>query len=402
MNINGFRGMQNLNQSPVESEFVQNPYPFYDKAREFGDLFYWEDYGQICAVSFKSVNAILRDRRWGREVPEELKQEPLEHLKRHTRFERGSMLELEPPAHTRLRGLVARAFTSRRIAGLEPEIKELAESIVLNLGNREFELQKSLAERLPLLVIARLLGVPDEMADQLLSWSHDMVAIYQAKRNRQLEDQAETATIEFSKYIAQLVDDRRKKPRNDLISSLIAAEEAGQKLTDDEMISTCILLLNAGHEATAYSIGNGIKAIIESGEHANSILEPGQREATVEEILRYDPPLHKFERYAKIDLDAFGHRFRRGDIIALLLGAANRDPGNYSEPNRFRPRRKVSGHTSFGAGVHFCVGAPLARLEMAVALSTLFRVHPNLSLVEQPRYANRYHFHGLKALKAKP
>lgn len=394
--------MQSLTQSPTDPEFVQDPYPFYDEAREFGDLFHWSDYDRICAVSFRSANALLRDRRWGRELPTEFREDAPNHLKPFAALERHSMLELDPPNHTRLRGLVSKAFTSRRVAEQLPAITSIAEKLVSELEESEIEIQKNFAEKLPVLVIADLLGVPGEMADQLLEWSHRMVAMYQAGRDRQVEIKAAEAAAEFAVYIRREIERRRSAPTEDLISSLIAAEEDGNRLSVDEMVSTCILLLNAGHEATANSLGNAIKAIIESGLPTRKLLADGAVARTVEETLRFDPPLHLFERHAKQDMEFFGCEFKRGDTVAVLLGGANRDPAAFPTPDRFDPDRQVAGHISFGAGIHFCVGAPLARTELAVGLSKFFDRFADASFAETPKYADRYHFRGLEALKLLP
>ena len=394
--------MQSLTQSPTDPEFVQDPYRFYDEAREFGDLFHWSDYDRICAVSFRSANALLRDRRWGRELPTEFREDAPNHLEPFAALERHSMLELDPPNHTRLRGLVSKAFTSRRVAEQLPAITSIAEKLVSELEESEIEIQKNFAEKLPVLVIADLLGVPGEMADQLLEWSHRMVAMYQAGRDRQVEIKAAEAAAEFAEYIRREIERRRSAPTEDLISSLIAAEEDGNRLSVDEMVSTCILLLNAGHEATANSLGNAIKAIIESGLPPRKLLADGAVARTVEETLRFDPPLHLFERHAKQDMEFFGCEFKRGDTVAVLLGGANRDPAAFPTPDRFDPDRQVTGHISFGAGIHFCVGASLARTELAVGLSKFFDRFANASFAETPKYADRYHFRGLEALKLVP
>ena len=390
-----------FSQSPVEDRFVQNPYRFYQKVRPAGDLFHWADYDRTFAISSRAVNAFLRDRRWGREIPAELKPTDLKRLEPFNRLARHSMLELEPPDHTRLRGLVLGAFTSRRIAELETDITNQAEAILASFEGPEFELQHSLAKKLPVLVISKLLGVPGDMTDQLLRWSHAMVAMYQAKRDRKIEDRAVAAATEFTSYIEQLIETRRSQPGGDLISGLIAAEDRRGKLSVDEMISTCILLLNAGHESTAYSIGNGIKTILESGLPVRELMVPGQIAATVEETLRFDPPLHLFDRYAKEDVEMFGQNFKRGDTVSVLLAAANRDPQAFPEPDRFNPFRKPAPHAAFGAGIHFCVGAPLARIELSIAFTTLFGRFPKLRLAAAPRYANRYHFRGLESLHVK-
>ena len=389
--------MMRLSQSPRDRGFVQNPYPFYAKARESGDLFFWEDYGKVTASSHRAVSWFLRDRAWGREIPEDFRPAPVPGLEPFDQLARNSMLDLDPPRHTRLRGLVNRAFTSRNVAELEPEISKLAHALIDRLPKRA-ELQKNFSESLPVMVIARLLGVRTEMCSQMLAWSHDMVAMYQAKRDRGIELRAARAAQEFTEFINEEIARRRAAPSDDLISRLIEAEDREGRLTNDEMVSTCILLLNAGHEATANSFGNGVKTIIESGLDPAQILTPEKRAATVEEILRYDPPLHIFERQAKQDAELFGRKFARGDIVALILASANRDPAVWDEGELFLPGRKVTPHTSFGAGIHFCVGAPLARLELAVGLAALFERHPKLSIAKECRYADRYHFHGLDEL----
>lgn len=389
--------MEHLSQSPRDDAFVQNPYLFYARARQNGELFYWNDYEKVTAASHRAVNQLFRDPNWGREIPEEFCPSFKSKLAAFERLDRHSMLELDPPRHTRLRGLVMRAFTSRNVAALETDIRNLANALIDRLP-RCAELQKNYCELLPVMVIAKLLGVDSEMCPQMLHWSHQMVAMYQAKRNRDVEVRAEAAAVEFTAFIKGEIERRRTQPREDLISLLIEAEDRHGKLSNDEMISTCILLLNAGHEATANALGNGVKAIVESGLEPARILSAARRQQTVEEILRFDPPLHIFERIAKQDCQVFGEDFHRGDSVALILASANRDAAIWENPDMFWPQRQVLAHTSFGAGIHFCVGAPLARLELAVGLTTLFERLPKLSIVKEVRFADRYHFHGLEEL----
>jgi cytochrome P450 len=389
--------MKTLHKSPTDPVFVQDPYAFYDLARASGPLFFWAEYDKVCAISYDAVAAGLRDRRFGREAPAGFAPAIPKHLEPFYAVEAHSMLELEAPRHTRLRGLVMRAFTSRRIKSLAPEIAQLSHELIEALPAGEFDLLQEFAQRLPVIVIARLLGVPEDMAPQLLRWSNAMVAIYQASRSRAVEDAAVTATEDFVAFMRGYVESRRTSPRDDLISELIAAEEAGEKLSTDELITTCILLLNAGHEATVHAIGNGVKTLLEHGMGAG-VLGTDTLDSCVEELLRYDPPLHMFDRYAYEDFDFFGHSFKRGDKIALLLGAANRDEDTWDDAGRFDPMRKVKANSSFGAGIHFCIGAPLARLELKTALPILFERLPDLQLARPPEFANNYHFHGLSAL----
>lgn len=385
-----------LSQSPTETEFVQNPYPFYERARAAGPFFRWTDYNLVCTGNSAAVNAIFRDRRFGREPITPPVVPP--HLAPFYAVEAHSMLELEPPRHTRLRNLVLRAFTSRRIAGLAPEITQLATELAQGLPHGGFDLLTAFAQPLPVRIIARLLGVPEEMAPDLLRWSNAMVGMYMAGRTRATEDRAVAATEAFVSFLRTYVDERRARPADDLITQLIAAESEGERLSTDELITTCILLLNAGHEATVHTIGNGVKALLETGTPLTA-LDPPNIEATVEEILRFDPALHMFTRWAYDDIEVMGHTFHRGDQVGLLLAAANRDPGVWDDPARFNPARPPKPLSTFGAGLHFCVGAPLARLELQIALPILFQHHPGLTLAEPPAYGDVYHFHGLRALR---
>ncbi len=390
--------MKTLHQSPTDPGFVQNSYPFYERARAEGPFFHWADYNLTCTGNSAAVNAIFRDRRFGREPIEPIAFPP--HLAPFYAVEAHSMLELEPPRHTRLRNLVLRAFTSRRIAGLAPDITALATELATAIPSGTSDLLKTFAQPLPVRIIARLLGVPEEMAPDLLRWSNAMVGMYMAGRTRETEDKAVAATEAFVAFMRSYVDERRARPADDLITQLIAAESEGEKLSTDELITTCILLLNAGHEATVHTIGNGVKTLLETGTPL-SALAPDAIEATVEEILRFDPALHMFTRYAYEDVEVMGHTFHRGDQVGLLLAAANRDPGVWDHPDRFNPSRPVKPLVTFGAGLHFCVGAPLARLELQIALPILFQHHPGLTLAAPPSYGDVYHFHGLSALLVK-
>lgn len=389
--------MQTLAQSPTEPAFVQNPYPFYETARARGPLFHWRDYGLICTPSAAACNAIFRDRRFGREVPPELAPKIAPHMAPFYAVEAHSMLELEPPRHTRLRSLVLRAFTSRRIAAMGDEVAALSHQLIDARPEGPFDLIEHFAKPLPVIIIARLLGVPEEMAEQLLRWSNAMVGMYQAKRTRAMEDAASLAATEFSAFLHRYVDERRAKPADDLITQLIAAESEGERLTTDELITTCILLLNAGHEATVHTIGNGVKTLLQTATPAR-LLGQDHVAATVEEILRFDPALHMFTRWAYEPVEVMGHTFQRGEQVGLLLAAANRDPGVWDRADQFVPTRPAKAHASFGAGLHFCVGAPLARLELQIALPILFDRLPALRLAEAPRYGDVYHFHGLERL----
>ena len=385
---------------PVDPGFYNDPNPAYHRIRADVPVFKWEHYGIWCFSRFEDVNALLRDRRFGRQILHVANREELgwpetpSHLKPFYDFESHSLLELEPPVHTRLRSLVNRSFLSRQVERLRPSITSLANGLIDRFeGKGEAELLTAFATPIPVIVICDLLGVPTDMAQQLLAWSHDMVAMYQARRDRAVEDRAVKATVDFSSFMRGYIGQRRKAPKDDLLSELIKAEEQGAKLTEDELVTTAILLLNAGHEATVHALGNGIKCLLEQN------IRSGIGESCIEETLRFDAPLHLFTRYALEDLEYAGIRLRKGESVGLMLGAANRDPARFPEPDRFIPGRDPNPQVSFGAGIHFCIGAPLARLEMQIAMPLLFQRLPRLALAERPAYRNAYHFHGLESLR---
>jgi cytochrome P450 len=391
---------------PRNPVFYQNPYAFYDALHASTPTFRWSQYGHWCFASFEDVSALFRDKRLGRQIlhvatREELGwPEPLPHTRNFDAADRYSLLYLEPPDHTRLRLLVNRAFVSRQIERLRPRIEALAHELIDGFeSGGEAELISAFATPIPVIVIADMLGVPREMAGQLLDWSHRMVAMYMFGRNEEVERDADTAAKDFSDAIRKLAAERRTDLRDDLISHLLEAEALGDKLTEDELVSTVILLLNAGHEATVHQTGNAIKSVLESGLDPRVLFrDEAATAATVEESLRLDAPLHMFTRYALEDLEYKGISLQKGDTIGLMLGAANRDPVRFVDPDTFDPSRPNQANVSFGAGIHFCIGAPLARLEMQIALKALFERLPGLHLAEAPLYRDVYHFHGLDRL----
>ncbi|MEL7027944.1 MAG: cytochrome P450, partial [Pseudomonadota bacterium] len=359
---------------PSDRAFGQNPYADYARLHEAGPAFRWPALDCTCFASFEAVDTLLRDRRFGREITHLVSRDalgwppPPERLKPFLEFEAGAMLEREPPVHTRLRGVVNRAFVSRRIERLAPRIEALAHAQIDGIersGNPEHDLIADYAAPILVTVIAEMLGAPIAMGEQLVDWSRRMTAMYRLNRTRADEDDAVAATEAFTDYIATQLDARQDKPTDDLMGVLLASEKEPGGLTRAETISSCILLLNAGHEATVHGLGNGVKTVLEwDGDAAKLFETDDQAAATVEEILRFETPLHLFMRYALEDVDVFGVQLRQGERIGLVLGAANRDPSRFRDPDRFDPYRNDNAHVSFGAGLHFCIGAPLARLEL--------------------------------------
>lgn len=408
MQIDGER----VRLNPRDPHFYNNPYPYYEALRQSAPAFYWEDFDLWCYVNHEDVNALFRDRRLGRQIThlktrEELGWPPIrEDLQTFYRYDDLSMIQQEPPNHTRLRGLVQKAFMARQIEGMRPRIRQLCNQLLDEVqGAGEFDLLARYATPVPVIVIAEMLGVPAEMSPSLLQWSHAMVAMYELGRSSDQEKRAVQATLDFSDYIRSLVKERRIQPKNDLITLLIEAEEQGEKLTEDELVSSVMQLLNAGHEATVNVVGNGVFALMQQRDQWDALVSdpnPALARSTVEELLRFDTPLHLFSRFVLEDGFTYkGKTYAFGQQVALLLGAADRDPKRFVNADQLNIRRPVEDnpHVSFGGGIHFCVGAPLARIELQESISALAQRMPNLQLVAQPEYRNAYHFHGLKELK---
>lgn len=394
--------------------FFQDPYPTYQRMHDQCPVFLWNEPGLWTFTRHADVNAVLRDRRFGRQIShlqtaEEIERtKPRAELKPFFDIDRLSMIGLEPPDHTRLRRLVQKAFVGRRIESYRERIASLCHELIDQMvceraDGLPTDLLKSYATPIPVTIIAEMLGVPTTMSNELLRWSHDMVQMYEMQRTPESERAAVLASQEFVGYLHAFVEFRRQNPADDLVSELIAVEAQGERLTQDELIANCILLLNAGHEATVNVIGNGMLALLQNPDqmdlwrsrHADDF--EFERTA-VEELLRFDTPLQQFNRWVLEPLTFCGQRFEVGQEVALLLGAANRDENEFDAPQRLDLQRGHNPHVSFGAGIHYCLGAALARLEVQVAIPTLLRRLPDLQLTGDPRFKNHFHFRGLESL----
>lgn len=396
-----------LSLDPRDPTFVQDPYPAYAAIQAAASLVYWEQLGLWCVFGYHDVDRLLRDRRFGREILHVTTRDalgwpaPAAHTRDFDAVDAHSLLEREPPTHTRLRGLINRAFAPRRVAPLRPAIEALAHTLIDGFPDTPFDLIEAYATPIPVRIIAQLLGVPETMAPQLLDWSHRMVAMYGVGRTRAVEEDANAAAADFSAWLRALVAERRRAPGDDLLSLLIAAEADGERLSEPELVSTAILLLNAGHEATVHALGNAVHAVLtqlDTTTRQTIFHDEAQVARLVDEALRFRPPLHLFKRYVLEPLTWDGVDLPQGAQVAVLLGAAGRDARVNAQPERFDPTRHRPMHASFGAGIHYCVGAPLARLELQVALEALFLRCPSLELVETPRVQDSWHFHGLERL----
>lgn len=386
--------------------FYSDPNRTYAALHDSCPTFYWEEQKQWFFTGYDHVNALLRDRRFGRQIlhiatREELGMpEPAELTRHFDKAEEHSLLEIEPPEHTRLRTLVNRAFVSRHVDKMTPEITELANRLIDGFErDGKTELLSTFADIIPVTMIARMIGIPEDMGPQLLKWSHDYVGMYMFKRSRADEEAADRSAKEFADYVRTVIAERRAEPRDDLLSHMIHTEHKGQFLTEDELISTTIVLLNAGHEATVHQIGNSVRVILESGiDPATLFSDEKTTERTVEETLRICAPVHIFQRWCLEPCEIDGISFERGDKVSMILAAANLDPQKFPEPLTFKPSRDEGANLSFGAGIHFCIGAPLARLELNIVLPLLFKRLPGLKIAETPVVKDVYHFHGLERL----
>nr|WP_221377618.1 cytochrome P450 [Actinoplanes polyasparticus] len=346
----------------TDPEFIQNPYPGLARLREQGAVTWHEPTGQFLTATHAAAGAVLRDRQLGRFWQD---REPAEVYEPFNLLHRNQMMENEPPVHTRLRSVVARAFGRGHVARLRPAVAASAQTLVREAG-REFDLLADVAEPLAVTVIAELLGIPPGDRARLRPWSAAIVRMYEVSRTPEVEAAALEACREFTSYLRRLAAERTSSPRDDLISDLVP------ELSADELVATAILLLNAGHEASVNALGGGVVALLRHpAELARLRSDPALLVPAGEEMIRYDSPLHMFVRTAAADVTVAGVRVPAGAKIAALLGAANRDPAVFASPDSFDIGRDPNPHLGFGAGLHFCLGAPLARIELQAGLRAL-------------------------------
>ncbi|GGO42671.1 cytochrome P450 [Streptomyces lasiicapitis] len=392
---------------PWSPEFVADPYPAYAALRARGRVHHYEPTGQYLIPHHADVSALLRDRRLGRTYLHRYSHEefgrqapPPAHEPFHVLNGNG-MLDLEAPAHTRVRRLVAKAFTPRTVERLRPYVEGLADDLVRGLvADGGGDLVARVAEPLPVAVIAEMLGIPEADRGPLRPWSADICGMYELNPGEETAARAVHASVEFSLYLRELIAARRKEPGEDLISALIAAHDEGERLSEQEMISTCVLLLNAGHEATVNSTANGWNVLFRHPEQLAALRAAPEKllPTAVEELLRHDTPLQLFERWVLDDIEVGDTVVPRGSEVALLFGSANRDPAAFAAPDTLDLARADNPHISFGAGIHYCVGAPLARIELAASLGALLRRAPDLRLVAEPSRKPGFVIRGLGEL----
>jgi cytochrome P450 len=369
-------------------EFVANPYPQLAELRKLGKPVWHEETGMFLAARYKDANAVLRNRSLGRIFSPRT---PETEWETFNYLHADSILDSEPPKHTRLRSLVMKAFNPKRIEELRPNVERITNQLLHRIEDKmqssgTFDLIADYAEPLPVMVIAELLGFPEADEHLLRPWSQAIVKMYEPSPTEEQKADARKASNEFAAYVHSLMVERQKNPGIDLISELAIVEEQGEKLSAHELIATCVLLLNAGHEASVNGFGNGFVAALGNEEQWSKLTSniDGMTEKAVDEFLRFDAPLHLFERTATDEVEIGGVAIKPGQKIAALLGSANRDEEIFERADELDLSRSPNPHIGFGAGIHFCIGAPLARQEMQISLPALLHRFPRLELADKP------------------
>lgn len=395
--------------------FVRDPYPLLARLREETPAFLDPVLNRVFVTRHADIAALLRDRRFGRSVlhrfsRDELGWPPPDPRQAHfDAFNSNHLLDSEPPKHTRLRSLVGLAFTPRRVEALSGRIEALLDAQLAGLGSSgSFDLVADYAEPLPVTVIAELLGVPPEERGMLRPWSAAIVRLYEPSYTAQEQAEAERAVLDFSALLRDLARTRRRQPEDDLITALVGAEQGGDRLSEAELIDTCILLLNAGHEASVNGLAAGVLALLREPHHWRELVraagDPGSLpvfRTAAEELLRFDTPLPLFERYVLEGLELHGHALHPGEKVGLLYASGNRDARRFAAPDCLDLTRDPNPHLTFGLGTHYCLGAPLARLELALSLRALARAFPVLRLRDpdgDPEYVGGFVIRGLRRL----
>ncbi|WP_328969338.1 cytochrome P450 [Streptomyces sp. NBC_00239] len=393
---------------PWSAAFVADPYPAYRELRGQGRALWCEATGQWLIPHYADVSALLRDRRLARTYLHRFGHEefgqvapPPQHEPFHVLNGHG-LLDLEEPDHGRVRRLVAKAFTPRTVERLAPAVHRMAGELAGRLfADGGGDLLSTVAEPLPVAVIAELLGIPEGDRGLLRPWSAAICGMFELKPDEATAERAVRACVEFDGYLRGLIAERRRDPGEDLISALIAAHDEGGRLSEQEMVSTCVLLLNAGHEATVNTTANGWWTLFRHPQQLAALrADPAAVLSTaVEELMRFDTPLQMFERWVLDEIEVGGTVLPRGSEVALLFGSANRDPARFARPDELDLVRTDNPHITFGAGIHYCLGAPLARLELAASFGALLAAdRPPLRLVREPQWQEGYVIRGLREL----
>ena len=394
--------------NPLAPEFIRNPYPYYERLRRL-DPMHLNAHGAFVASRHAEASLVLRDKRFGKDYVErsirrygpKIMDEPVIRSMSHW------MLQQDPPDHTRLRGLVVKAFTARRVEDMRPRIQHVVdETLDRIIPQGKMDLIEDFAFRLPVTIICDMLGIPEEHRDAFYNGPRDGGRLLEPVPLTAEEiKQGNAGNAMAAMYFHQLFELRRKQPGDDLTTQLVQAEEDGQKLTNEELTANIILLFGAGHETTVNLIGNGLLALFRNPDQLALLkANPGLITNAIEEFLRYDSSVQLTGRVALEDIeDLGGKRIPKGESVLCLLGSANHDEAVYPDhPEKLDIQRPNVKPLSFGGGIHFCLGAQLARIEAEIAISTLLRRIPDLRLddAENPEWRPTFVLRGLKRLPA--
>ena len=393
--------MADIQFNPMAPEFVVDPYPTYHRLRA-EDPVHHSPLGFWVLTRYADVIAMLRDPR--------LVKEPIAAFVA-ARFGMAvppglglSMLDRDPPDHTRLRGLVSKAFTPKALESLRPHIQGIVDGLLAKVeGRGEMDLIEEFAYPLPVRVICEMLGVPVADHERFKQWGLDIARGLDAimlPPDSEVAQRSMAGRRALAAYFRELIAERRAAPREDMLSALIAAEEAGDKLNEDELMATCLLLLVAGHETTVNLIGNGSLALLRHPAELRKLRDnPGLITSAVEELLRFDGPVQRTARIPSEDITIGDHTIPKGEMVMPFLGAADRDPAQFPDPDCLDITRGDNRHIAFGMGIHFCLGAPLARMEGQIAINTMLQRLPKLALaIDKPEYRQSLTLRGLQAL----
>ncbi|MBI2913962.1 MAG: cytochrome P450 [Chloroflexi bacterium] len=392
--------------NPLAPEVHANPYPLYRRMREEDPIHWSEMMESWILTRYQDVVFVLTDprfsadRRQARNRFAQMAQQQDQEFGPLGRTQ--TMLGADPPLHTRLRRLVSKAFTPRAVENLRPRIQEIVDELLEPCQRSgHLEIIHDLAYPLPVIVIAEMLGVAPEHRAEFKRWSGDLVATLGGPFTPpEVLARARQSIGELAEYLRRVIAERRRQPRSDLISGLIAAEEQGQVLSEDEILASATLLLVAGNETTTNLIGTGMLALLRNPDQLRRLQEdPSLGQPAVEELLRYAGPVHATARVAKEALEIGGRAVNEGQVVMTILGAANRDPAQFPDPDTLDIARSPNEHVAFGDGIHFCLGAPLARAEAQTAIGTLLQRLPNLRLeVAEPEWGGTFVIRGVKGL----
>jgi cytochrome P450 len=384
----------------MDPEFIADPYPTYHRLRA-RDPVHWSDLGLWVLTRYEDVASVLRDPRLVKEPIAAVVAARLGHATPGTPL---SMLDRDPPDHTRLRSLVSKAFTPRVVETLRPRVQDIVDDLLDEVASAHaMNLVEDFAYPLPVVVICELLGVPVADQERFRGWGLDIARGLDAillPPDSDVSERSMASRRALTSYFRALIAERREAPRADLLSGLIAAEERGDSLTEEELLATCILLLIAGHETTVNLVANGTLALLRHPAELRRLREnPGLIASAVEELLRYDGPVQRTARVASEDIEIGGRTIAAGDMVLPFLGAADRDPAQFPDPDRLDLARIDNRHLAFGWGIHFCLGAPLARVEGQIAINALVQRLPKLALAtETPVYRHSLTLRGLASL----